>query len=387
MLRIERYLFRTAATAFLAGSRPDGDHLGHAGAQAARPDDQQGPDDPGLSDHHRPRGCRSSPPSIAPVALFAQRALLPQQAQRRQRTDRHERGGRFARAAAAAVPRAVRAGLPRRWRRSTSRSCPASFDAIQALTDAHPRRFHRQFRPARRLHRARGGLRLPLSRARATTGRCAACSSRTAAIPQRDRDLHRRGRRNRRKERRRLSAAAEGQHPAAARLRRFLDHHLRRLCDRPLAVHPQGRRDPTAPRERDTWSLLIGRSRRPGAGQLRGPDARRNLRPADEPALRFRRRADRLRRARRGAHDAAGPGLGDRRARSWCSPPCACSASPMRCCCAASPASRRRSGCRSAPGRSRSSPRSSASTRSSAARSRAAAAPRARGRERVGGAR
>ena len=173
--------------------------------------------------------------------------------------------------------------------------------------DADPRRFHRQFRAARRVQRTRAGLHLPLSRARRPTARCAACSCRIAAIPPRSPPILPRSAKPSTRTAQTYLVLSKGsyQRPErSAAIRRSSPSTTTRSTCRnssPRATTSSGRASAataellaSGPKDRDAQRL---------AGALRGE----LYRPFEQPALCLRRRADRLCRARRSAHDPAGP--------------------------------------------------------------------------------
>ena len=113
---------------------------------------------------------------------------------------------------------------------------PRSFDAIETLTALIHADFITNFARPGAFNELEPGLHLPLSRARPrrlAARRVHAGSPRSRP----DHHLHFRGRQNRHARRRDLSRAVEGHLSAARALRRFGDRHLRRLRDRPVAVH------------------------------------------------------------------------------------------------------------------------------------------------------
>ena len=238
MLRIERYLFRTAANAFLAGL------LTLTGViwvtQALKQLDlltSKGQTILVFLTHDRPR---VSLPArlIAPVALFASVLYC---------LNRLNGDSELVVMSASGISpaRLLRPFLALfalvfwRWRRSTSISCPG----VSTPLSRSPTRIHADFIA----NFARPGAFTELEagfifhyRERAHDGSLRGVFIQDRRDPAAYLDLHRRGRRDRRAGRRDLSRAVEGQRPTAARLRRFRDRHLRRLRDRPVAILHKG---------------------------------------------------------------------------------------------------------------------------------------------------
>ena len=113
---------------------------------------------------------------------------------------------------------------------------PWSFGAIENPDDVRSRRLHRQFRPSGRFLPARGRVRVSFSRPHARRGAARGLHAGHARSGQ-SHDLYRRGGKNSRSRRDELSPAVERRPFAAAIGWRFGDGDVRRLHDRPLAIH------------------------------------------------------------------------------------------------------------------------------------------------------
>ena len=292
----------------------DGDHLDHRRLEGDQPADHQGADDPGLPGAHRARRAVPARLDRADRAV-RQRALLPQPAQRRQRADRDERLGRLAGAAAAAVRRAVGAGASSALLALHTVVIPFSFNAIDEMSKRIHADFISNFATAGAFNQleagfifhyrergADGSLRGVFIQDRRNPQEISTFIAEVGNLVEKNDDVYL------------VLSKGSAQRPRGAG--DTSDRHLRRLRHRPQPVPAprRGRRQaaPAQPRHAGAAEVRSRRSRREA---VRGRGARRAVRPADQPALRAGGGPDRLRRAGRGAHDAAEPRAGDPRRR------------------------------------------------------------------------
>ena len=197
---------------------------------------------------------------------------------------------------------------------------------------AHSRGFYRQFRAPRRLHRAGGRIRLPLPRPGVPTARCAASSSRTGATPPQISHLHiaRSARSSKRTAKptcccSRAAPSARAA-PAIPSIITFDDYAI----DLSQFMH-KGDDDQAAARAQHLGPPGRIAERRDAAAVGRAV-ARRTVRSVHQPALRLFGRTDRFRRTGRGAHDPARARRGDRNRHPHLRASSEFSASRSRCC-------------------------------------------------------
>ncbi len=166
---------------------------------------------------------------------------------------------------------------------------PRSFDAIEALTALIHADFIANFARPGAFNEMDARFHLPLSRARAR--RLAAW--RVHAGSPRSRPYHhlyRRGRQDGRQGGSRLISCCRRAAISVPNARRFGDRHLRRLRDRSVAIHRQGGQHQASARAHDRRADGF-RPQERGRPANGGAGARRIARPHRKPVLRLRRRA------------------------------------------------------------------------------------------------
>ena len=162
--------------------QPDRADLDHAGVARHRPDDEPGPEHPGLRRHHRPDHSAARPDHRADRADDRGRARA-QQARQRFRTHRDERGRHAAVGPVPALPGGRRSSC-RCWSpRSASTFAPWGLRELRRLGDRGARRSGYATSCSRAASpRSKSGSR-STSASGGPTDSCSASSSTTSAIP------------------------------------------------------------------------------------------------------------------------------------------------------------------------------------------------------------
>ena len=246
MIQIERYLFRTAATASVSGARGlDRRRLGHPSAAADRPDHQQRPDHSALPDDDR-TALPSLVAIIGPVALFA--GIL-------YTLNKLNGDSELVVMAASGVsplrllrPMALLSGLVFAVVAALYiQVLPWSFGAIETLTTFVHADFIANFARPGAFSQLENGFVFHF-RDRTPDGAFTACSCKTCGIHPKSRPIS---------PRREKQSIAMGRVPSVVERRpfaatigwQFSDGDIRRLYDRLIAVHSRGhRRDQEAAR-------------------------------------------------------------------------------------------------------------------------------------------